>query len=289
MVTNVTSNLQALQKDPIMPLIIVSGYPSSGKSTRTKELITALNVKIGEKVKSIKLISDDTLLIDPSSYSDRESEKAIRSKQISAVKKHLAPDNLVILDSLCYIKGFRYQLYCEAKAVGTTSCVLLVAAPAEICRSRNEITHNWPEELLEALIARFEEPNSANRWDSPLFVVTPEDDLPVDEIWNTGVCGKTLTPNQATKLKPAVSASYLTTLSDQTNNVVKEVLQMHKIAPGAKVVLENRTVQLPYRITPAQLNRIRQTFVQLNKAVVIPPEAVKSFFIDFLEKNWDIN
>jgi tRNA uridine 5-carbamoylmethylation protein Kti12 len=40
------------------------------------------------------------------------------------VKRVLSRDDIVIADGLNYIKGFRYQLNCEAKAVQTTSCVV---------------------------------------------------------------------------------------------------------------------------------------------------------------------
>ena len=42
----------------------------------------------------------------------------------SAVKRLLGPDDLVIADGMNYIKGFRYQMYCEAKALETGCCVV---------------------------------------------------------------------------------------------------------------------------------------------------------------------
>lgn len=36
----------------------------------------------------------------------------------------LGKDSIVIADGLNYIKGFRYQLYCESKASETPSCVV---------------------------------------------------------------------------------------------------------------------------------------------------------------------
>lgn len=40
------------------------------------------------------------------------------------VKRALSRDTIVILDGMNYIKGVRYQLWCEAKAVATTCCVV---------------------------------------------------------------------------------------------------------------------------------------------------------------------
>lgn len=39
-------------------------------------------------------------------------------------KRVLARDSIVILDGMNYIKGWRYQLWCEAKAANTTCCVV---------------------------------------------------------------------------------------------------------------------------------------------------------------------
>lgn len=43
---------------------------------------------------------------------------------LSAVERVLSKDDIVIADGLNYIKGFRYQLYCIARAIGTPHCVV---------------------------------------------------------------------------------------------------------------------------------------------------------------------
>ena len=45
-----------------------------------------------------------------------------RATFASAIKKALGRDVLVVADGMNYIKGFRYQMYCEAKAAGVGSC-----------------------------------------------------------------------------------------------------------------------------------------------------------------------
>lgn len=57
-------------------------------------------------------------------YREARSEKDARATFYSAVKRALGKDSIVIADGLNYIKGFRYQLYCEAKATQTPSCVV---------------------------------------------------------------------------------------------------------------------------------------------------------------------
>jgi len=42
-----------------------------------------------------------------------------------------------VFDTLNNIKGYRYELWCIAKAAGTRYCVLWVHTPAETCRAWN--------------------------------------------------------------------------------------------------------------------------------------------------------
>lgn len=43
-------------------------------------------------------------------------------------KRVLGRDSIVIVDGMNYIKGWRYQLWCEAKAAGTTCCVVCLSS-----------------------------------------------------------------------------------------------------------------------------------------------------------------
>lgn len=47
--------------------------------------------------------------------SDSLSEKPGRGNLFTNVTRHLGPDKIVVCDSLNYIKGFRYQMYCAAR------------------------------------------------------------------------------------------------------------------------------------------------------------------------------
>jgi protein KTI12 len=42
----------------------------------------------------------------------------------SNVEKELSKEKVIIFDSLNYIKGYRYEMYCLARAVKTTNCVV---------------------------------------------------------------------------------------------------------------------------------------------------------------------
>ena len=70
-------------------------------------------------------------------YTSASLEKTARAAEFSAIKRALSKDNIVIADGLNYIKGYRYQLWCEAKAAETRCCVVHVATTEEQCRAWN--------------------------------------------------------------------------------------------------------------------------------------------------------
>lgn len=117
-----------------MPLLIVSGLPSSGKTLRAHQIYHDFQRRI-EAAKEVSsasrnanlqlvLLNDELLNLTKSSYVDAKSEKAVRAAEYSAIERALGHDTIVIADFLNYIKGYRYQLFCEAKALSTPHCVV---------------------------------------------------------------------------------------------------------------------------------------------------------------------
>ncbi|KAJ1671915.1 kti12, chromatin associated, partial [Spiromyces aspiralis] len=102
-----------------MPLIVFTGYPSSGKTTRAKELVEWISQRIysynySGPIHTVKHITDDDLGYTKDIYADPAEEKKARGSMLSAVERTLSRNSIVVADSLNYIKGFRYQLYCVA-------------------------------------------------------------------------------------------------------------------------------------------------------------------------------
>jgi protein KTI12 len=117
-------------------LVLISGYPSAGKTTRAGQLkeyfeSTIASASADSRVSRLKvhLINDQTLGVSRNVYHTAKAEKDARAEEYSAVKRVLSRDDIVIADGMNYIKGFRYQLYCEAKALQTPSCVVSRAHP----------------------------------------------------------------------------------------------------------------------------------------------------------------
>ncbi|KAI3337049.1 chromatin associated protein KTI12 [Xylariaceae sp. AK1471] len=305
-----------------MPLIIVTGFPTSGKSTRAKQLHTYLSERIQTTTPSgatpkyrLHLISDQTLSISRSVYdlsalpahtrSANASEKDARAAIYGAVKRVLSDRDIVILDGLNYIKGWRYQLFCEAKAVRTPSCVLQIGCSKEKSREVNEARlsrepdgaedarksgndtkeaeaayepANW-----ENLVFRYEEPNAMTRWDSPLFTLIWEDDEEhsrqvFDSLWEAiaGDTRKIVKPNQATVQRSrGADGDYLYVLDRETQDIVKRILEQQSDEGGGEVKLhrggeqgeEDLVVELPAskKVGLPQLQRLRRAFMGLNR------------------------
>ena len=218
----------------------------------------------------------------------------------------------MILDHANYIKGWRYQLYCEAKAVRTPHCVVHVGTPIEKAREINEgrlaarkegkeggeaayEPENW-----ENLVFRYEEPNAMARWDAPLFTVLWDDELPPGElIWDALIGSenggkKTVRPNQATVLKKVSGEDYLYELDRSTQAILNRILEWAKDHPGEGggevnvgegeelvVELSAKPVGLP------ALQRLRRQFISLNRKDAVPVQRIKETFVGYLNDSFN--
>ncbi|KAH7380360.1 chromatin associated protein KTI12 [Phaeosphaeria sp. MPI-PUGE-AT-0046c] len=296
-----------------MPLVLISGYPSAGKTTRALQLkehfeTTIANASADARTSRLKvhLINDQSLGVSRSVYHTAKAEKDARAEEYSAVKRVLSRDDIVIADGLNYIKGFRYQLYCEAKALQTPSCVvkLHVGTPPDRCRQNNKklladdhVDGGYEEEDFENLIFRYEEPNGMTRWDSPLFIVVEEDATPpCEQMWDALVGSdgkmKVVKPNLATVLKPATEQNYLYELDKTTSDILAQIMTYQKDHQGEgggeiKVQDVEKPIELPATpMTLPQLQRIRRQFITMNRQHSLSKARVKEVFVDYLNSEF---
>ncbi|CAK7895928.1 protein Kti12p [[Candida] anglica] len=286
-----------------MPLITFTGPPSSGKTRWARKLEAALREKIDEAKQSgeqggnysVIYHSDETLGIAHSNYKDSTLEKHARGTQMAAVKRDLSRNNFVILDTMAYIKGFRYQLYCEAKGIVTPHCVVQVMTPLDKCIEWNaEAGSPWDEELIRQLGMRYEEPNDSSRWDSPLFTLVSdyaEEKLPIQELWNCLVLKQAPPPNAATVVKATSGNGFLQELDTQTSAVVSKIVQHQQlISVGGEVLISrgepSLVVEMPSTsVSIAQLQRIRRTYVSLNRMRNVDIDRITPLFVDYLNRS----
>ncbi|KAJ1727032.1 kti12, chromatin associated [Coemansia biformis] len=282
-----------------MPLIMMTGLPSSGKSTRAAELKRLFEARLAQpehqrRRLTVQIVGDDMLGVSHSVYAAAREEKNARGALLSAVERLVSRECIVIADAPNYIKGLRYQLHCIAREVGTTQCVVHCAISMDAARryneSRGEAGYNV--ELFEALAARYEEPNGETRWDSPLFTIIqhdPEDVLPFDGIWDAVVERRAPPPNFATAMKPVAETNYLFELDRATQEVIGAVLESQKSGVPVALLPVPGTVErvrMPGRsVTLSELRRQRMQFTKLNRQIPLQIDKIAELFVKYLNIN----
>ncbi|KAG9242733.1 RNA polymerase II Elongator complex associated protein-like protein Kti12 [Calycina marina] len=312
-----------------MPLVIITGFPTSGKTHRAKQLEAYFLKRISSLTNThpaasfrVHLISDHTLGISRTVYnleskdaherSNNASEKDARASIYAAVKRVLSNKDIVILDHANYIKGWRYQLYCEAKAVRTPHCVVHIGTAVDRARSVSEqrlaASGEVPEEdkaytseCWENLVYRYEEPNAFTRWDSPLFTVVWEDEQPDYEgIWDALVGSeaeggkKTVRQNQATVMKASTSEDYLYELDKTTQAILNKILEWSKDHPGeggGEVSVaegdEKLAIELPANpVGLPALQRLRRQYISLQRKNAVPVPRIRASFVGYLNDSF---
>lgn len=203
----------------------------------------------------------------------------------------------------------------------TPHCVVHVGTPVERARGVNEARlEAWEgqsdvggesgEEGLpyekgcwENLVYRYEEPNAFARWDSPLFTVLWEDEVPpCDAIWDAVIGSeaeggkKVVRPNQATVLKAQTSEDYLYELDRGTQGILNKILEWAKDHPGeggGEVAVgegnsEDLVVELPANpVGLPALQRLRRQFISLNRKEAVPAKRIKESFVGYLNDSFE--
>ena len=170
-----------------MPCLILTGLPCVGKTTLAEKIKERALQHSSGRIKSVVVVNEEMACPGQTKaqcYATSHSEKKTRGAlkacfdQVVVGKSTAegSKQQLVILDSMNYIKGFRYELFCISKAAGKQHAVIWALNPMELSRDWNRARNNaenqfYSEELMEELIQRFEPPDERNRWDKPLYKV----------------------------------------------------------------------------------------------------------------------
>ena len=242
------------------------------------------------------------------------------------MKRVLSDKDIVILDSLNYIKGWRYQLHCEAKAVRTPSCILQIGCQKDRAkevneerlrrRSGQEATASDEPEPYESgnwdnLVFRYEEPNPMTRWDSPLFALVWDDSEDqtrrvFDSLWDAiaGEGRKVVRPNQATAQRGRdANGDYLYILDRETQAIVKRILDQQGDEAGGEVKIplnaegkDDLVIELPAgkKVNLPYLQRLRRAFVGLNRGGIgleavgnMAADSLREAFVRYLNDTFD--
>ncbi|KAI9142450.1 chromatin associated protein KTI12 [Paraphysoderma sedebokerense] len=283
-----------------MPLIILCGIPCSSKTTRAnqlKEYFTANPQMMNGNAMTIHIINDESLRVDKATaYKTQFEEKKARAAYISAVERLLSPSAIVIVDGMNYIKGYRYQLYCIARAISTPHCVIHCGVPVDKARIWNSKRDNgYDSNTFDELVTRFEEPDSKNRWDSPLFTSLWDDEsLQFKEIVDAVILRKPPPPNLSTVVKPVSETNYLYELDKTTQDIINAILEAQKSGlggPGALITVPRSKlkVSMPSQnVTLSELRRHRKQFTNVNKfRTLIDMDKIADTFVEWLNTNFN--
>uniref|UniRef100_A0A915BMH5 Protein KTI12 homolog n=2 Tax=Parascaris univalens TaxID=6257 RepID=A0A915BMH5_PARUN len=292
-----------------MPLLLLSGGPSSGKTTIAERIV---EYSKSRGFHAVERIADECNgNFSRNIYNNSKKEREQRDFLRSAVERRLIKDRLIICDSLNYIKGFRYELFCVGKLIQTTFAVVFCDANAQTSKSLNsqkDEKERYEEGKIDDILMRFERPDRKNRWDSPLFTIRiigncEEENgdaaglprsvmIPFEEIFNSLLKGKALSANLSTQSASLASSNYLHDLDRTTQQIVSEVFQKQEItSPEGSFTMpycendDNRAI-FDRRWTLPELTRLRRQFIVYMKMHPIEEkDKIASLFVNYLCSN----
>ncbi|XP_072382545.1 protein KTI12 homolog [Diabrotica undecimpunctata] len=272
-----------------MPLIVITGVPSSGKTTRSQELRKFFE----EQGKEVRIISELDHIVNAgfeknSFYDDKDKEKHIRGLLKSEVLKLVSANNIVILDALNYIKGYRYELFCGTKANKCTQCTVHTEINREEAwqfnENRTSDIEKYNRETFDALVMRYEDPNGNNRWDAPLFTIFPNQDLDLDNIYASLFKKKAPKPNMSTQNPPLKSTNFLYDLDQVTKKIVDELVKEKKNGNNGVITVtgfDDLNIDIS-NMSIQQIMNSRRQYITYSKMHAPDPDKIPKLFVQFL-------
>ncbi|KRZ23356.1 Uncharacterized protein T4B_12183 [Trichinella pseudospiralis] len=221
-----------------MSLVMITGYPCSGKTMLARALKNALTEAEGNNKQVLHISDDDFPRFHRSIYEKPYEEGQLRSFLKSEVVKNLKADTIVIMDSLNYLKSFRYELYCAAKAAQVSYFLIRCGNKGWRSSFFNMIR---PQEMryklttVHDLVKRYELPEERNKWDQIQYTFCLMEELVPEcakKLYPLILQGKKLTSNRSTEAQPLASAEFLSELDRLTsaiNTAIQERLSENPI------------------------------------------------------------
>lgn len=278
-----------------MPLIVFCGTPLTGKTTNAKKLQIHYNKDNNGKC---ILISDEDKLNESGPneiYSHASKEKEIRSWLKSEVQRHLSsPETIVILDSVNYIKGYRYELHCLIKQFKTTFVLLECYSFNNFESLNNKLSDKraYSSEIYQELLQRYESPNVSNRWEQPLIQIEFGTELPFESIDNAIFKSSKPKPNRSTQALSLTTDNFLFELDNQTQNVIKQIQTALQINQLCNIPIKDSTVKvnLNKKLSIIELNKLRRQFINYAKLNPINgKDHIVTSFVQFINNSLNID
>lgn len=277
-----------------MPFIIIVGQPSTGKThvcNQLKEYFTS-------KGKTVDIICETDVLLQMhltrnKAYSDSRIEKEIRGVLKTEVLRRLNPETLLVLDGLNYIKGFRYELYCGTKTSKTTSCTVHCEPGPEKAWQLNigrEEEEQYSRVIFDALVQRYEAPESRNRWDSPMVTVVDSGNIAYGDIEAALYDRKPPPPNQSTQCPPLSDTNFLHQVDKSVQAIIADITSVAKMGVEGEITVSGTSEKLllsgDRNTSLPQLMRLKRQFIVYVKAhPELSAEKIPLCFVRYLNTN----
>jgi L-seryl-tRNA(Sec) kinase len=154
-------------------LIVLTGLPSSGKTTLAREIAKTLEFDFS--MNTIIIESDAIRNMIPSYLEQRfnpKHEPVIRSAMLTLIKHFLQQDYLVINDDMNYYKSMRHDLREIAIEMNVPFAIIYISTPRKVALSWNERRGlPIPQDVIEDVYNKFDIPGKDYEWDRPIFTV----------------------------------------------------------------------------------------------------------------------
>ena len=221
----------------------------------------------------------------------------MRASLKSEVERNLDSDTIVILDSLNYIKGYRYELYCLARSAKTTLTNIYCETDVEVAQEWNAARDQavaFTEELFNDYKGRLEVPNPANRWDCPWFIIRPHEDTPYDDINKAVLSGKLPKAPISNKQEEGLDTNYIYELDKKWTAINEFIIQKQQefnegdSISAAEVGGATKMLTLHKFYSPIELKNLKKEFITLSK--LHPPKQMENFadlYITFMDSNYE--
>ena len=257
------------------------------------------NFKFEEKKKEVMIISENDILRENNLsrnelYVDSKKEKEIRSIIKSNFLRVISPDKLIIIDALNYIKGYRYEIYCATKSAKTTQCTLYCQTGSNTAWEFNlkkNTCDQYSKEVFDGLVLRFEEPDSRNRWDSPLLYLMSDSSVPLQDLYDALYCRKPPPPNQSTQCPPLSDTNFLHDLDNAIKTVIECIMTNKKLNMEGEVKIpdcdECFVISSEKNITLPELIRLKRQFLSYVKLqpTLYNNKNLTKLFVQYLNSN----
>ncbi len=222
-------------------LIVLSGLPSSGKSTLAVKIATILELDLS--IKTIIIESDAIRNMIPS-YREQvfnpKHEPVVRSAMFALIKYFLEKDYLVINDDMNYYKSMRHDLREIALEIKVPFAIIYISTPREVALSWNKKRGlPIPQEVIEDAFNKFDIPGKDYDWDRPILTadlstIDPEDvaNDAVNLIQN--LLSKPSVSEIKTVAEPSEVDKYKQSIDQLTRRIISETIAYKKNEELAK-------------------------------------------------------